>query len=196
MWCSGTSITASCLCEQVIQCSSVEMQVSTEYVPPVLLYRGVRGSLQQCFLFGPGEKLRPPAGHRRGGLQGEHLGCEQGQLHHGETSTNRPRWICVRRSGLSLVYCCDSELMHQIHFNPLRVCLPADFEVVVKAAVLNSDCAAVSPLCVCVCVCRLSESDWSQEPSGVCPVQHVRGTGRCWIPVWINTSLGPGGCQE
>lgn len=58
-----------------------------EFVPPLLLYRGVRGSLQLHFLSGSGEKLGPPAGHRRRGLQGQHLGRQQGQLHHGESSS-------------------------------------------------------------------------------------------------------------
>ncbi|XP_063738303.1 katanin p80 WD40 repeat-containing subunit B1 isoform X2 [Eleginops maclovinus] len=43
---------------------------------------GVRGALQQRVLPVSREEFRPPAGNRRGGLQGEHLGCEQGQLHH------------------------------------------------------------------------------------------------------------------
>lgn len=54
-------------------------------------------------------------------------------------------------------------------------------------------CHHVLMLRVCVCV---SESDWSQEPSGVCPVQHVRGSNRHWFTVWIHTSLGHGGGQE
>lgn len=69
--------------------------LAVKSVPPVLLCRGVRGSLQQCFLSGCGEKLWPPDGHRRRGLQGQHLGCEQGQLHHGEASVS---WTTIHIS--------------------------------------------------------------------------------------------------
>lgn len=55
---------------------------------PVCLDRKVRGSLQHGFLLGAGEKLRPPARHRRTRLQGEPVGRQQGQLHHGEVT----RW--------------------------------------------------------------------------------------------------------
>lgn len=57
--------------------------------PPVCLDRKVRGSLQHGFLFGVGEKLRPPARHRRTRLQGEPMGRQQGQLHHGEVTRSR-----------------------------------------------------------------------------------------------------------
>lgn len=80
-----------------------------ETVPPVLLYRRIRGSLQQSFLSGTREKLWPPARHRRGGLSGQPVGCQQGQLHHGETTSSRDHTI--------------SATHNMLHVNTMGVCV-------------------------------------------------------------------------
>lgn len=164
MWRCLVSVSASyCTgvhrhCESVQLCSNTS---SGSKCVPHVLYRRVRGSLQQRFLFGSGEKLRPPAGHRRRGLQGEPVGCQQGQLHHGETAD------------------CD------LNTTSTTVCLS-------EVHCLKG----FQPRCILTVCDGLSEFDRSQDPSGVCADQCVRGSNRHWFSVWIDTSLGHGGCKE
>lgn len=85
--------------------------------------RGVRGSLQHRVLPGPGEELRPPAGHRGRGLQGQPVGCEQGQLHHGASPhTCHPVNTLYTALCLHVLYCvclCVSQSLTG-HKNPVQ----------------------------------------------------------------------------
>ena len=126
----------------------------------LLLYRGVRGPLQQRLLFGSGAELRPPAGHRWRGLQGEHLGCEQSQLHHGETTSSLQQLHLHHTALIFITVCvCVSQSLTG-HKSPVE-CVQFNMseEQVVAGSqsgsirVWDLEAAKSEALCVSVCVC-------------------------------------------
>lgn len=140
--------------------------------PSVLSHRGVRGSLQQRFLFGSGEKLRPLAGHRRGRLQGQPVGCEQSQLHYGETPTLLP-WS-IDLSGtliicLQVLFVCVCVLQSLTgHKNPVECVQFNSTEDQIVAGsqsgsirVWDMEAAKSKSVCVCLFLFTWNDHTWS-----------------------------------